>query len=100
MKWLSVCPGLTPLRAIDDGPATEVNVHADQSEPYWRSLVSNGVAKFALPLQVDRPGEHVIKFWALDPGFVLKRLVVDTGGLKPSYLGTPESPYHPPSAIQ
>lgn len=79
--------------SIDDGPAQEVNVHADATEQYWRKMVSDGVARFVTKVRVDRPGKHVIKFWALDPGLVLQRLIIDAGGLKPSYLGPPESPY-------
>ncbi|MFN3790744.1 glycosyl hydrolase 115 family protein [Massilia sp.] len=81
--------------SIDDGPVQEVNVHADESEQYWNKLVSDGVAKFVTTHRVDRPGRHTVKFWALDPGLVLQRLVIDAGGLQPSYLGPPESPYYP-----
>jgi hypothetical protein len=78
--------------SIDDGPPQEVDVHADGSEDYWRRMVSDGVAKFTTTHKVDRPGAHTVKFWALDSGLVLQRLVIDAGGLRPSYLGPQESP--------
>lgn len=78
--------------AIDDEAPQIINVHSDVSETYWRKLVSDGVAKFETKHRVERPGKHTVKFWALDPGLVLQRVVVDAGGLKPSYLGPPESP--------
>jgi hypothetical protein len=40
---------------------------------------------------VARPGTHVLKFWAVDAGVVLQKIVVDLGGERPSYLGPPES---------
>ena len=38
-------------------------------------------------------GKHVLRFRILDPGIVLQKIILDTGGLKPSYLGAPESEF-------
>jgi len=32
-----------------------------------------------------------LKFWMVDPGVVLDKLVIDAGGAHPSELGPPES---------
>jgi len=78
--------------SIDDEAPQIVNVHADESEKFWEKIVSDGAAVFTTEHQLAKPGKHVLKFWALDPGLVVQKLVLDAGGLKPSYLGPQQSP--------
>jgi hypothetical protein len=77
--------------SFDDEAPRIVNVHADASERYWEKIVSDGAARLLSEHEIARPGRHTLKFWALDSGLVLQRLVIDAGGLQPSYLGPPES---------
>ena len=76
-----------------DGEAPQVvNMHSDTSQAAWERSVSDGAVTFRTRHTVQRPGAHTVKFWAVSPGVALQKLVVDNGGLKPSYLGPPESP--------
>jgi hypothetical protein len=59
--------------------------------------VKDSVRKVKSVHTLAQAGEHTLKFCMIDPGVVLQKLVVDLGGVKPSYLGPPES-FH--SALQ
>ena len=40
---------------------------------------------------IATPGIHRLRIRVLEPGIVLQKILINTGGLKPSYLGAPES---------
>jgi len=88
-------PGLRYAISFDDEPAQVVDVHADESREHWSRTVLDGVTELTTTHKLAKPGAHTLKYWALDPGLVLEKLVVDAGGLRPSYLGPPESPRIP-----
>ncbi|HEX6558798.1 MAG TPA: glycosyl hydrolase 115 family protein, partial [Longimicrobiales bacterium] len=80
--------------SIDDEPVQVVNVLADTSLKAWERAVADNVRIGVSQHIVDGRAGHILKFWLVDPGVVLQKLVVDAGGLKPSYLGPPESYYN------
>lgn len=89
--------GLRYAVSMDGAPPQVVNAHADGStragdrNPAWEQMVAQNVNVSVSRHRVDAPGEHVLRVWMVDPGLVLQRIVIDTGGLRPSYLGPPES---------
>jgi len=60
----------------------------------WETSVKDSVRKAKSTHALAEPGYHTLKFWMVDPGVVLQKLVVNLGGEKPSYLGPPESYHH------
>ena len=57
----------------------------------WEQSVKDCIRTVKSTHALDAPGPHTLKVWMVDPGVVLQRVLVNTGGLRPSYLGPPES---------
>jgi Gylcosyl hydrolase family 115 C-terminal domain len=83
--------GLRYAVSFDDQAPVMVNIQADTTDRAWSQHVSDAIITPVTPLHLDTPGEHVLKFWLVDPGVVLQRLVIAPDELPPSYLGPPES---------
>ena len=88
--------GLTYAVAFDDEAPQLVNISAkkpgetvanDNSE---KAMMDN-IKINQTTHQLATKGAHTLKFWVITPGVVLQKLVIDAGGLRPSYLGPPES---------
>ena len=61
----------------------------------WEKVVSDNARFSHSSHEIKTPGYHRLKIFMIDPGVVLQKIIVDTGGLKPSYLGPPESFFRP-----
>jgi hypothetical protein len=88
--------GLRFVLSFDDAPpkmVTAVTAHytAGDGNHDWEHTVADGARIVKTAFVVSKPGEHTLKVWMVDPGVVLQKIVVNCGGLKPSYLGPPES---------
>jgi hypothetical protein len=64
----------------------------------WEQAVANNARAACSTHVLAKPGYHTLKFWMIDPGVVVEKLIVNLGGVKPSYLGPPES-YRRPAAL-
>jgi hypothetical protein len=98
-------PGLNfdparPVRyavSFDDAPPQIISIvpqgyNAGDGNRNWEESVKDGVRKVKSQHSLAAPGAHTLKVWMVDPAVVVQKIIVDCGGLKPSYLGPPESP--------
>ncbi len=76
--------GLRLAVAVDDGePVITSNARG-------RNVMGN-LMKITTRLDVGKEGQHKLKVWMVDPAVVVDKIIINTGGVKDSYLGPPES---------
>jgi len=69
------------------------NFSAQNGNTEWEESVRDNWRFVQTMHTLSKPGYHTLKIWMVDPAVVLEKIIVDAGGMKPSYLGPPES-YH------
>lgn len=84
--------------SIDDGEPVFVTNVPDKfkvhwSNPDWAQMVVKQARHCKTTLKLPEAGNHTLKVWMVDPGVVLEKIIINTGGLKASRLGPPESYY-------
>lgn len=85
--------GLRYAISFDNEPPQLVDMHAKETDRIWQQSVANNIHILTTRHHLTQPGPHTLKFWLVDPAVVVQKFVIDRGGLKPSYLGPPESAY-------
>ncbi len=84
--------------SIDDSKPNIVNLHeeatvADWKYPeWWNTAVTENIMKQTVLEGKLSKGSHTIKYWMVDPGLVLQKIVLKQKNVnRESYLGPPES---------
>ncbi|PFH48837.1 glycoside hydrolase family 115 protein [Amanita thiersii Skay4041] len=82
---------------LDDGSVHKVqpisNTAPGTLPPGWggvNGFVANSIASPSVQVQAGA-GKHTLRIGMMEPAVVVQKIVIDAGGLKPSYLGPPES---------
>lgn len=95
---LGFIPG-RPLRyavSFDEETPQEITIvpkrfDGHYTNPTWSESVKNNYHHVKSAHSIAQPGYHTLKIWMVDPAVVLQKIFVNTGGVRPSYLGPPES---------
>jgi hypothetical protein len=84
--------GLQFAVSFDDASPQIVRLNTWETLQTWEKAVGESIRRVATKHRIDRPGVHTLKVWMVTPGVVLERVIIDAGGVRPSYLGPLESP--------
>jgi len=83
--------GLRYAVAFDKQTPQVVDLTADMSAATWEESVRSDLRKSITTHRLDKSGAHKLRIYSLDPGVSVQKILIDTGGLLPSYLGPKES---------
>ncbi len=64
----------------------------DDTDAGWEESVKDGVRVGRSTHNIEQPGPTRLRIYGIDPAVTVQKILVDTGGLLPSYLGPPQSP--------
>jgi hypothetical protein len=87
--------GLRYAVAVGDEKPQIIDFLAEfnDTDARWERTVEDGVRIGRSQHRIKRAGPTTLKLFMVDSGVTVQRLLFDTGGLQPSYLGPPQSPY-------
>jgi len=78
--------------SVDDELPQIVSINKeDNNVRIWENWVANNIIIKTTDHKIAKPGKHVLKYWMVNPGVVLQKLLINFGEVKQSYLGPPET---------
>lgn len=82
--------GLRYAVSLDGGDEQIVNINGDYKGELGRLQAEHIITTRTKHL-LDKKEKHTLRIRPLDPALVMQKIMIDFGGLKPSFLGAPES---------
>ena len=68
-----------------------INFNEKDSFKNWEKSVANNIKIVTSSHVIKNAGNHTLKYYLIDSGLVLQKIVIETNGVKETYLGPPES---------
>lgn len=94
LNFHNTSEGLQYAISVDNEAPQVISINKEDRNTgsgIWSKWVSENIIIKATAHTISQPGKHILKYWMVDPAVVLQKLVIDFGGVKPSYLGPPET---------
>jgi hypothetical protein len=83
--------GLRYAVSFDGGKEQLVNINQKYTQREIDNWQANRINTTTTRHSIAAPGLHRLRIRVLEPGIVLQKILINTGGLKSSYLGAPQS---------
>jgi len=94
LNYYNTEDGLQYAISMDDEAPQKISINKEDRNTgagIWNKWVGENIIIKTSRHKISQPGKHIVKYWVVDPGVVLQKLVLDFGGLEPSYLGPTET---------
>jgi hypothetical protein len=82
--------GLRYAVSFDGASKQIVNINGKYDNRQMEKWQARSINETITQHKIEKTGKHTLRFSVLEPGIVLQKIMVNTGGLKNSYLGAPE----------
>ncbi len=94
LNFHSLANGLQYAISVDDETPQIISINKDDeisNSSIWNKWVAENIIRKTSKHNILQPGRHTVKYWMVNTGVVLQKLVLDFGDMKQSFLGPPET---------
>lgn len=77
--------------SIDDGAITTIDFKTIGRSEEWKQNVLRNLAVKTVSFPVLKPGKHTLKIYAIDPGVILDRILINFSSSQKAYSVVPET---------
>lgn len=86
--------GLQYAVSVDDETPQIISINKEDKNSItgiWNKWVAESIIIKSSKHTIAKPGKHIVKYWMVNPGVVLQKLVIDFGDMPKTYLGPRET---------
>jgi hypothetical protein len=91
LNFHNTATGLQYAIAVDGGTPQLISINKEDNTGVWNKWVADNIIIKSTTHKITRPGKHIIKYWVVDSGVVLQKIIAEFGAGEKNYLGAPET---------